>query len=161
MIQGIALSCGTSQKGTSNTRTVVNCLRLHTAGARWQRAAMSRDRGGGDVGSDRGQIVSASSSCPKEGLTKSLLADKKSTPRIGFEIAARMKVLRKVLTLKVKDFLTLPQEQMGLPSAPESGMPEEGVQELCGKTLTAAPVSTRNFFVLILHPGGRLGRQVH
>jgi hypothetical protein len=62
----------------------------------------------GDVGSDKGRSVSASKTCPEEGLTRSLLADKKSTLRIGFETAARMKVHRNVWTPKVKDFLTFP-----------------------------------------------------
>jgi hypothetical protein len=88
-------------------------MRLRTAGATWQRAAASSDCCGGDVGSDKEQNVSASSTCPKEGSKKSLFAAKKLTPRICLETAARIKVLRNVRTPKFKDFLTLPQEGMG------------------------------------------------
>jgi hypothetical protein len=73
------------------------------------------------------------------------LAEKKSTPKIGFATAARMNVHKKVRMPNVKDFLTLPQDGMDFPSAPASGIPEEGEREVCGMTLTAAPVSTKNF----------------
>ncbi len=56
-----------------------------------------------------------------------------------------MKLHRKVRNPKVSDFFTLPHEGIVFPSAPASGSPEEGELDLCGNTMTAAPVSMRNF----------------
>jgi hypothetical protein len=70
-------------------------------------------------------------------------AARKSIPKIGFDTAAKMKVHRKVRKPKERLFETVPQEAMARPSAPVSGIPEEGAEERCGKTLTAAPVSTK------------------
>jgi hypothetical protein len=123
-------------------------MRFRTAGATWQRAAARRERAGCAAGADRGQSESASNTCLEDGSTKSLLAAKKSIPRMGLETAARMKLHRNVRRPKVRVFLTVPQEGMDFPSAPMSGVPEEGAREVCGNTLTAAPVSTRNFCLL-------------
>ena len=40
--------------------------------------------------------------------------------------------------------VTFPQAEIGLPSAPAKRGPEVAAEDLCGKTETAAPVSTRN-----------------
>ncbi len=48
--------------------------------------------------------------------------------RIVLETVAKMKVHKQVCSLKVSDLLVAPQEEMGLPSAPERRMPEEGVR---------------------------------
>jgi hypothetical protein len=56
-----------------------------------------------------------------------------------------MKVQRKVRKPKLRVRVTVPQEAMDFPSAPVSGKPEEGDEEEWGRTLTAAPVSTKKF----------------
>jgi hypothetical protein len=64
--------------------------------------------------------------------------------------AARRNVQRKVRMPKLRVFLTVPHDEMGLPSAPANGGPVEDLLEECGKTLMAAPVSTKNFcFVFV------------
>jgi hypothetical protein len=45
---------------------------------------------------------------------------------------------------KVSFLETLPHADIGLPSAPDKRGPEVAVVDLCGKTETAAPVSTKN-----------------
>jgi hypothetical protein len=125
-------------------------MRFRTAGATWQSAAASRERAGGEAGSDRGQSESASKTCLEEGSTKSLFEAKKSIPKMGLETAARMKLHRNMRRPKVRVFFTVPQEGMDFPSAPMSGVPEDGAREVCGNTLTAAPVSTRNFCLLFV-----------
>jgi hypothetical protein len=55
---------------------------------------------------------------------------------IDIQTAARMEP-------KLKVSLTEHQEGMERPSAPVSGGPKGAVEERCGKTLTAAPVSTK------------------
>jgi hypothetical protein len=123
-------------------------MRFLTAGATWHSAAARREGAGREAGSDRGQSESASKTCLEEGSTKSLLAARKSIPKMGLETAARMKLHRNVRRPKVSVFLTVPQEGMDFPSAPMRGVPEEGALEVCGNTLTATPVSTRNFCLL-------------
>ncbi len=59
------LGCGVPE--LSPTMEGKEAMRLRTARETWQRAAASLDRRGGDVGSDKGQSVLASSTCPKEG----------------------------------------------------------------------------------------------
>ncbi len=121
-----------------------------TAGVMWQSAAANPDWRGPDTDPEIGSRDVASKTWPKCGSTRRRLADRKSTPRIGLETAARMKVQRKVRTPKFNVFLTEPQDEIDFPSAPERGGPVEGCCEVCGKTLTAAPVSTRNFcFVFV------------
>ncbi len=73
-----------------------------------------------------GSRVVASNTWPKCGSTRRRLADRKSTPRIGFETAARMNVQRKVRSPKFKTFLTDPHDGIAFPSALDSGGPEEG-----------------------------------
>jgi hypothetical protein len=51
----------------------------------------------------------------------------------------------KVWRPKVSFLVTFPHAEIGLPSAPDKSGPEVAVVDLCGKTETAAPVSTRNF----------------
>jgi hypothetical protein len=63
-------------------------------------------------------------------ITRRRFADKKSTPRMGFETAAKMNVQRKVLMPKFSVFRTEPHDGIDLPSAPESGGPEEGSVEV-------------------------------
>jgi hypothetical protein len=69
---------------------------------------------------------------------------RKSTPRIGLDTAARMKETMKVWRPKLSFLVTLPQAEIGLPSAPAKRKPEVAAEDLCGNTETAAPVSTRN-----------------
>jgi hypothetical protein len=54
-----------------------------------------------------------------------------------------MKEQMKVRRPKENVFLIDPHEGMERPSAPVSGGPEGAAEERCGKTLTAAPVSTK------------------
>ena len=68
-------------------------------------------------------------------------------PRIGFDTAARMNVHRNVLIAKERERVR--QDGMVLPSALARGGPEEADNSLCGSTLTAAPVSTKNFCLLL------------
>jgi hypothetical protein len=49
---------------------------------------------------------------------------------MGFETAAKMNVQRKVLIPKFSVFRTEPHDKIDLPSAPESGGPEEGSVEV-------------------------------
>jgi hypothetical protein len=119
-----------------------------TAGATWQRAAASLDfPGGGDalVAAAIGFSVTASRTEPENGSTRRRWAARKSIPRMGFDTAARINVQRNVRKPKLNFFVTVPQEAIERPSAPVSGIPEEGAVDRCGRTLTAAPVSTRNF----------------
>ncbi len=104
-------------------------------------AASRRDFAGGGVS---GRRESDSRTSLVEESTKSLFVDKKSTPRIGLETAARMNVR------EVSDFATLPQEEMYLPSAPASGSPEEGVAEtIVGRREHRFAHSSS----LVFHPG--------
>jgi hypothetical protein len=101
-----------------------------TAGATWQREAASPDFFGENPDPEIGSSVFASRTWPKCGSTRRRFADKKSTPRIGFETAAKMKVQRKVRIPKFNVFRTEPHDGIDLPSAPESGGPEEGSVEV-------------------------------
>jgi hypothetical protein len=56
----------------------------------------------------------------------------------------RMKDTMKVWRPKLSFLVILPQAEIGLPSAPAKRGPEVAAEDLCGKTETAAPVSTRN-----------------
>jgi len=62
---------------------------------------------------------------------------------MGLETAARINVHKKVHKPKQRVLEIFPQEAMAPPSAPVRGIPEEGEEERCGNTLTAAPVSTK------------------
>ncbi len=74
--------------------------------------------------------------------------ERKSVPRVGFDTAARMNVHRNVRIPKERERVTLPQDRMVLPSAP-ARMGPVGVEDcLCSSTLKAAPVSTKNFYLL-------------
>ena len=101
-----------------------------TAGATWQRDAASPDFFGENPDPEIGSSVLASRTWPKCGSTRRRFADKKSTPRIGFETAAKMNVQRKVRMPKFNVFRTEPHDGIDLPSAPESGGPEEGSDEV-------------------------------
>ena len=55
-----------------------------------------------------------------------------------------MKETMKVCRPKLSFLVTFPQAKIGLPSAPAKRGPEVAAEDLCGKTETTAPVSTRN-----------------
>jgi hypothetical protein len=75
--------------------------------------------------------------------------ERKSVPRIGFETAAGINVQRNVRIPKERVRVTLPQGGIIFPSALAGGGPEGAADSVCGRTLTAAPVSTRNFCLLL------------
>ncbi len=54
---------------------------------------------------------------------------RKSTPRIGLETAAKMKVQRKARAPKFNVLLMDPNDEIDFPSAPERGGPVEGFCE--------------------------------
>jgi hypothetical protein len=58
--------------------------------------------------------------------------------------AVRMNETMNVWRPKVSFLVTFPHAEKGLPFAPDKSGPEVAVVDLCGKTETAAPVSTRN-----------------
>jgi len=75
---------------------------------------------------------------------------RKSKPRIGLETAARMKETKKLRSSKVRRQLTEPQDGINFLLAPASPGPEGGAEERWGRRLNAAPVSTRNCFVIVI-----------
>jgi hypothetical protein len=85
-------------------------------------------------------------------------AERKLTPRIGFEIAARIKEHRNVRRLKRSVLETFPQEGIERESAPVRGIPKEGAVEQCSRTLMVVPTSTRNIGWK-RNLAGRLGHQ--
>jgi hypothetical protein len=117
--------------------------RARTGGMMWQRAAANLD-GRAETAAPNGLRVVASKTRREKGSTRRRCAARKSTPKIGFVTAAKMNVQRKVRKPKLRVRVTVPQEAMAFPLAPVSGNPEEGDDEEWGRTLTAAPVSTKN-----------------
>jgi hypothetical protein len=79
----------------------------------------------------------------ENGSTNRRWEDRKSIPKIGLDTAARMNETMNVWRPKVSFLVTFPHAEMGLPSAPDKSGPEVAAEDLCGKTDTAAPVSTR------------------
>ncbi len=96
--------------------------RERTAGVTWHSEAARPERRAADHEPVIGSSVLASKTWPKCGSTRRRFAERKSTPKIGFETAAKMNVQRV--------FLTEPHDGMGFPSAPERGGPVEGSFEV-------------------------------
>ncbi len=84
------------------------------------------------------------------GSTNNLLVARKSTPRIGLATAASINnTINEDAPKKTSFLVTLPQEAMLLPSVATRAGPEGGVGERWGRTLTAAPVSTRKDWLVV------------
>ncbi len=71
---------------------------------------------------------------------------RKSTPKMGFETAARMNEQMKVRRPKDNVFLTVPQEGMEWPSAPVSGGPEGAAEEMWKNTDDGTCVNQKTLF---------------
>jgi hypothetical protein len=76
--------------------------------------------------------------------TRSLCWAKKSTPRMGLATAARMKLQEKWQPPKHNFSTHRPQDIIALSSGPDKKLSAADGGPQCGKTLTAAPVSTKN-----------------
>ena len=97
--------------------------RARTGGMMLQRAAANLD-GRAETAAPNGLRVAASKTRQEKGSTRRRCAARKSTPKIGFETAAKMKVQRKVRKPKLRVRVTVPQEAIVFPSALVSGKPE-------------------------------------
>ncbi len=107
------------------------------AGKRSQKRADSRgDVRYGCVKPGRNSKEEANKTAREKGSTSRRWAARKSTPRIDFETAARMKETTKVWRPKLSFLVTFPLEEIGFPSAPDKSGPEVVAEDLCGKTET-------------------------
>ncbi len=76
--------------------------------------------------------------CEQKGLTRSQNLDRKLWPKIG-----KKKRHEEDLTTETKSLEMVPQDLVGLPSAPSKEVTAEAAVPLRERTLTAVPVSTR------------------
>jgi hypothetical protein len=77
-----------------------------------------------------GSREEAKSTALEKGSTNRRCEERKSIPKIGLETAAKMKDTMKVWRPKLSFLVTLPQAEIGLPSAPVKRGPEVAAEDL-------------------------------